>query len=416
MPGDIADPSLAKDGLARIEWADRNMPVLAQIRDRFEQTKPFDGLRIAVCMHVSAETANLVRTLAGGGAHVTLAASNPLSTQDEVAAALAEEYGATVFARAGVDVPTYRGHLAAALDGKPQLLLDDACDLVSTLHADRPELIDDVLGGCEQTTTGLLRLRAMATAGALRIPVLAVNDTGTKQLFDNTYGTGQSVLDAIFRSTNTLLAGRTVVVAGYGYCGRGVASRAQGMGANVVVTEVDPVRAIDATMNGFTVLPMAEAARVGDVFITVTGSCDVISDEHFAAMKDGSILVNAGHFDVEIDVRALEREATVRRRVRPHTDEYVLADGRRLLLVAEGRVANLAASEGHPPAVMDMAFADQALSAAWLVDHHAELTPGVYDVPKDVDDEVAQLRLDALGVRIDEQTGAQRRYQLSWEA
>jgi len=413
---DIADPGLAEAGIARVEWADRAMPVLRQIRDRFAADQPLKGLRIGACMHVTAETANLMRTLVAGGADVSLAASNPLSTQDDTAAALVEEYGVAVYARARVSLPEYYTHIGSVLDRVPDLVLDDACDLVTTLHAERTDLLDRVRAGCEQTTTGLLRLRAMHRAGALRIPMVAVNDTGTKQLFDNTYGTGQSAIDAIFRATNTLLAGRTVVVAGFGSCGRGVASRAQGMGASVVVTEIDPIKALDAAMSGYAVMPMVRAAAVGDVFITVTGNRGVINGEHFQTMKDGAILVNAGHFDVELDVRWLADNAkSVHRHVRPNTDEYVLSDGRRLVLLAEGRVANLAAAEGHPPAVMDMSFADQALTTAWLAAHSAELPVGVHGVPTEVDNEVASLKLASLDIAIDALTPDQERYLDSWE-
>ncbi len=392
------------------------MAVLGQIRARFAVTTPFAGMRIGCCMHVTAETANLMRTLVAGGAEVALAASNPLSTQDDVAAALATKYGVRVFARAGVDLPTYYRHIGRVIDRRPHLVLDDACDLITTLHATRTDVLRDVRAGCEQTTTGLLRLRAMAKAGALRIPVVAVNSTGTKQLFDNTYGTGQSTIDAIIRTTNTLLAGRTVVVAGYGFCGRGVASRARGLGAAVIVTEIDPTKALDATMNGFPVMPMSKAATQGDVFVTVTGNRDVITGDHIEAMKDGALLLNAGHFDVEIDVRWLDSNAVrANRGVRQHTDEYLLDNGRRVLLLAQGRVANLAAAEGHPPAVMDMTFADQALTAGWLAQRSGELEAGVYDVPDDVDAEVARLKLGSLGVGIDALTDEQAHYLDSWD-
>ncbi|HEX3814871.1 MAG TPA: adenosylhomocysteinase [Mycobacteriales bacterium] len=415
-PFDVADPGLAEAGIARIDWADRAMPVLRQIRDRFTADKPLAGLRVGACMHVTAETANLMRTLVAGGAEVALAASNPLSTQDDTAAALVAEFGVAVYARARVSLPEYYGHIGSVLDRAPDLVLDDACDLVSTLHAERTDLLEKVRGGCEQTTTGLLRLRAMSRAGALRIPMVAVNDTGTKQLFDNTYGTGQSAMDAIFRATNMLLAGRTVVVAGFGSCGRGVASRAQGLGSSVIVTEIDPLKALDAAMSGYTVMPMSQAARVGDVFITVTGNRDVITGEHFRTMKDGAILCNAGHFDVEIDVRWLADNAkSVHRQVRPSADEYVLDDGRRLVLLAEGRVANLAAAEGHPPAVMDMSFADQALTTAWLAGHADTLGVGVHDVPVEVDNEVATLKLASMDIAIDALTPVQEKYLDSWE-
>jgi adenosylhomocysteinase len=413
---DVADLSLAAQGTARIEWAERSMPVLRQIRERFEKERPFEGVTLAACMHVTTETANLMRTLKAGGAELALCASNPLSTQDDTAAALVAEYGISVFARNAVDNKGYYEHINSALDSRPDFVFDDGCDLVNTVHTTRTELLETVKAGCEETTTGVIRLRAMAADGALKFPMVAVNDTDTKHMFDNRYGTGQSTLDAIFRATNTLLAGKTVVVAGYGYCGKGVASRAKGMGSNVVVTEIDPTKALDAAMEGFKVLPMAEAARIGDVFITVTGNRDVVVEPHLQAMKDGAVLVNAGHFDVEIDVRWLaEHAARVRRQVRPHTDEYVLADGRRLLLLAEGRVANLGAAEGHPAAVMDMSFADQALTTAWLVRHHAELPPGVYDVPAAVDDEVARRKLTSMGLAIDRLSEVQTRYLDSWE-
>jgi adenosylhomocysteinase len=413
---DVADPGLAEAGIARIDWADRSMPVLRQIRDRFADDQPLKGLRVGACMHVTAETANLMRTLVAGGAEVSLAASNPLSTQDDTAAALVAEFGVAVFAKARVSLPEYYGHIGAVLDRAPDLVLDDACDLVTTLHAERTDLLDRVRGGCEQTTTGLLRLRAMERAGALRIPMVAVNDTGTKQLFDNIYGTGQSVMDAIFRATNTLIAGRTVVVAGFGSCGRGVASRAKGMGASVVITEVDPIKALDAAMTGYSVMPMSDAAQIGDIFITVTGNRDVIAQEHFEAMKDGAILVNAGHFDVELSMGWLIVNArSVHRNIRPNTDEYVLKNGHRLVVLAEGRVANLAAAEGHPPAVMDMSFADQALTTAWLAERSDELPVGVHGVPDEVDNEVAALKLACLDIAIDRLTEEQERYLDSWE-
>ncbi len=413
---DIADPSLAAQGKLRIEWAERAMPVLAQIRERFAKERPFEGTRIAACMHVTTETANLMRALQAGGAELALCASNPLSTQDDTAAALVHEYGISVFARHGVDTDGYYAHINAALDIAPHQVFDDGCDLVNTLHTTRQELIEQVKGGCEETTTGVIRLRAMAADKALRFPMIAVNDTDTKHMFDNRYGTGQSTLDAIFRATNTLLAGKTVVVAGYGYCGKGVAERAKGMGASVVVTEIDPTKALDATMQGLRVMPMPEAARIGDVFVTVTGNRDVLRAEHFQVMKDGAIFANSGHFDIEIDVKWLEANAVeVNRKIRHQTDEYVLADGRRLLLLAEGRLVNLGAAEGHPAAVMDMSFADQALTAEWLVTNAAELAPGVHDVPTEIDKEVARLKLAAMGVSIDSLTPEQAEYLSSWE-
>ncbi|MGH3096072.1 MAG: adenosylhomocysteinase [Streptosporangiales bacterium] len=416
MTYDVADLGLAEQGVRRVEWAARAMPGLAQLRERFGRERPLAGVRVAACLHVTSETANLVRVLVAGGAEVALAASNPLSTQDDTAAALATEYGVSVHARAGVDLDTYYKHIATVLDTGPDLVLDDGCDLTTSLHADRPDLLDGVRAGCEDTTTGVVRLRQMAAAGALRIPVVAVNDTRVKRMFDNRYGTGQSTIDAIMRATNLLLAGRTVVVAGFGYCGRGVAERARGLGAHVIVTEVDPVVALDAMMQGYSVAPMDEAAPVGDVFVTVTGNRDVISSRHLAAMKDGAVLANSGHFDVEIDVRALRALASdVRPDVRPAVDEYVLDDGRRLLLLADGRLANLGAAEGHPAAVMDLSFTGQALTAAWLAADGTDLAPGVHEVPESIGAEVARLELEALGVRVDALTADQRAYLGSWQ-
>ncbi|GAA1103062.1 adenosylhomocysteinase [Nocardiopsis composta] len=412
---DVADLGLAAAGVRRVEWAERAMPALRRVRERFAAERPLDGLRVAACMHVTAETANLLRTLAAGGADIALAASNPMSTQDDTAAALVAEYGVEVFARAGMDPATYDRNLAAVLERRPHLLLDDGCDLVNIAHLERPELIEEAFGGCEQTTTGVIRLRRMSAEGALKLPMVAVNDTATKRMFDNRYGTGQSTIDGILRATNAMLAGRTVVVAGFGHCGSGLAERARGMGARVVVTEVDPVKALDAVMQGFTVLPMEQAARVGDVLVTVTGNRDVIRAEHIAALKDGAVLANSGHFDVEIDLAALESLAVeVRREVRPHTDEYVLADGRRVVLLAEGRLVNLGAAEGHPAAVMDMSFSGQALTVAWLARNRGTLEPGVHEVPADIDTEVARLELDALGVGIDALTPGQQDYLNSW--
>ncbi|MBW8484585.1 adenosylhomocysteinase [Actinomadura parmotrematis] len=415
MSSDIADPSLAYEGAKRIEWADRTMPVLRRIRERFAAERPLDGLRVAACMHVTTETANLIRTLQAGGARVALAASNPLSTQDDTAAALAVEYGAEVYARAGIDREGYYRHIHQALEIGPDLVLDDGCDLVNILHLERTDLLDGVKGGCEETTTGVIRLHQMAREGALRFPMVAVNDTDTKHMFDNRYGTGQSTLDGIVRATNTLLAGKTIVIAGFGYCGRGLAERARGLGARVVVTEIDPVKALDAVHQGFSVMPMADAARHGDVFITVTGNREVIDGTHLAVMKDGAILANSGHFDVEIDIPALAALAVeVHRDVRPQADEYVLADGRRLVLLAEGRLVNLAAAEGHPAAVMDMSFADQALACAWLAAEHAALAPAVHEVPKEIDTEVARLKLAAMAISIDVLTPDQEDYLHSW--
>ncbi|GAT65169.1 adenosylhomocysteinase [Planomonospora sp. ID91781] len=410
------DRALAEAGERRIGWAARAMPVLTALGERFAAERPLEGWRIAACLHVTAETAVLMGALRAGGAEIALAASNPLSTQDDVAQALGD-YGIAVHARAGADRDAYYRHIHQALDIAPDLVLDDGCDLVNILHTERTELLGGVRGGCEETTTGIIRLRQMAAEEALRFPVVAVNDTRTKRMFDNRYGTGQSTLDGIMRATNTLLAGKTVVVAGFGYCGRGVAERARGLGARVVVTEIDPVKALDASLQGYDVRPMAAAAQAGDVFVTVTGNRDVIRGEHLAVMKDGAILANAGHFDVEIDVRALDDLAqAVHRGVRASTDEYVLADGRRLLLLAEGRLVNLTAAEGHPAAVMDMSFSAQALAVAWLVREHELLAPGVYDVPEEVDAEVARLKLAAAGIEVDELTADQERYLRSWRA
>ena len=367
-------------------------------------------------MHVTTETANLMRALSEGGAEVHLCASNPLSTQDDTAASLVSDFGVPVYARNGVDRDGYYAHINAALDCQPHFVFDDGCDLVNTLHTGRRDLLPTVRGGCEETTTGVIRLRQMTRDGALHFPMIAVNDTDTKHMFDNRYGTGQSSLDAIMRATNTLFAGKTVVVAGYGYCGRGVSDRARGLGAHVVVTEINPTKALDANMQGLTVLPMSEAARVGDVFITVTGNRDVLRREHFEVMKDGAILANSGHFDVEIDIRTLESMAAEKRsRIRHQTDEYILSDGRRLLLIAEGRLVNLGAAEGHPAAVMDMSFADQALTAEWLAGAADELAPGVYDVPEEIDKQVARVKLESMGIGIDRLTPAQEEYLNSWE-
>ena len=416
MPAcDIADPGLAEAGRARIDWARRGMPVLRLIAERFAREQPLRGQVVAACLNVTAETACLVGALNTGGAAVFLAASNPLSTQDDVAAALATGGAAGVFARAGADMGAYAGHINRALDAGPALLIDDGGDLVNTLCSQRPELVPGVLGGLESTTTGVIRLRRMAEAGALAFPMVAADATTTKRMYDGTYGTGQSVMDGILRATNTLLAGRAVVVAGFGPCGRGIAERAQGLGARVIVTEVDPVRALAAILHGYAVLPMSEAASQGEVFITATGSCDVITAAHLADLRDGAILANAGHFDAEIDVRALARAAVkITRDVRPHADEYLLGDGRRLVLLAEGRVVNLVAAEGSPPEVMDTSFAGQALALRWLATDHASLPAGVHGVPTAIDEEIARLTLEASGVHIDTLTRAQREYLTSW--
>jgi len=415
MSYDVKDLSLAEQGALRIEWAENEMPVLRLIRQRFEREKPLQGVRIAACLHVTTETANLMRTLKAGGATVALCASNPLSTQDDVAAALVQYDGIAVYAIKGEDKETYYRHIHQALETQPQITMDDGCDLVSTLHTERREQLASVLGGTEETTTGVIRLRAMAKEGVLSYPIIAVNDAYTKHLFDNRYGTGQSTLDAILRATNLLLAGRKFVVIGYGWCGRGVATRARGMGAHVIICEVNPLKALEALMDGFEVMPLAQAAQVGDIFVTVTGNLHVLREEHFCVMKSGAIVANSGHFNVEIDIPALERLATAKRTIRPFVEEYTLADGRRLYLLGEGRLINLAAAEGHPAAVMDMSFANQALSVEYIVHHHDQLPREVFPVPREIDAQVAQLKLQALGVQIDELTPEQRDYLESWE-
>jgi adenosylhomocysteinase len=412
---DITDSGLAEQGRLRLAWTAANMPVLRGIGARFARERPFDGLRVAACLHVTPETGTFLRVLAAGGAQIRLAASNPLATSDDVAAALVALDGIRVFARHGVDRTGYDRHIAQALDAGPQLVFDDGCDLVNGLHA-RPELLAGVLGGCEETATGVLRLRQLSRDGRMRFPMVAVNDTDTRRMIDNRLGTGQSTIDALMRATNLLLAGRTVVVAGYGPCGRGIAARARGMGAAVVVTEIDATRALEASLEGYRVLPMAAAAAIGEVFLTATGGRGAVRAEHFAAMKDGAVLGNAGHFDVEIDVPALRAlAAQPPQRVRPQTDEYRLADGRRLLLIAEGRLVNLGAAEGHPAAVMDLGFAVQALSAEWLISVATTLSPDVYGVPAGLDAEVARLALAALGVEIDTPTPDQRAYATTWQ-
>jgi adenosylhomocysteinase len=415
MDCDVRDLALAGKGRERIEWAAGEMGVLALIRERFEKERPLDGIRIGACMHVTTETANLVDALKAGGAEVAVCASNPLSTQDDVAAAICEQSGIDVYAIKGEDNETYYRHINAVLDHRPHVTMDDGADLVSLLHRERQDQIAEVIGGTEETTTGIIRLRAMANDGALKYPIVSVNDADTKHLFDNRFGTGQSTIDAIMRSTNLLLAGRTVVVCGYGMCGRGVASRARGMGAKVVVTEVDAIRALEAAMEGYGVMRLRDAARIGDVFVTVTGDRGVIRQEHMEVMRDGAVMANAGHFDVEIDKAALEGLAAGKRRIREFVDEYRLADGRRLHLLAEGRLVNLAAAEGHPAAVMDMSFANQALSVEWVVKGKGALSPGVYPVPAEIDAEVATLKLRAMRLEIDELTPEQQEYLRSWE-
>jgi len=412
---DVKDLSLAPAGRSRMEWAAQEMPVLRLIRERFAQEQPLKGLRLSACLHVTTETANLVHTLQVGGADVVLCASNPLSTQDDVAAALVTYYEIPVFAIKGEDEQTYYAHIQAALDHRPHLTMDDGADLVSTLHKQRSDLIGNVIGGTEETTTGVIRLRAMAREGVLRYPILAVNDAETKHFFDNRYGTGQSTIDGIIRATNILLAGKTFVVAGYGWCSKGIAMRARGMGANVIITEVNPLRALEAVMDGFRVMPMIKAAAEGDIFVTSTGDINVIDRPHFEVMKDGAILANSGHFNVEINIPALRSMATEVRRVREFVDQFILPDGRRLNLLGEGRLVNLAAAEGHPASVMDMSFANQALSAEWIARHAAELEPRVYPVPEEIDRQVARLKLQAMHVAIDTLTPEQEKYLASWE-
>ncbi len=413
---EVKDLSLAPEGLLRIEWAAREMPVIDIIRRRFQKEKPLAGVRVSACLHVTTETANLALALVDGGAQLALCASNPLSTQDDVAAALVSEYNIPVFAIRGADTETYYRHIQAALAQRPQITLDDGADLVSTLHKEHRELLPDVLAGTEETTTGVIRLQAMANDGALAYAIIAVNEADTKHLFDNRYGTGQSTIDGITRATNVLWAGKTVVVAGYGWCGRGVAMRAHGLGSQVVVAEVKPVRALEATMDGFRVMPMTEAARIGDILITVTGDVNVISKEHFQVMKDGAILANSGHFNVELNIAALEDMAEAKRQIRTHVVEYRLKDGRRIFLLAEGRLINLSAAEGHPASVMDMSFANQALCAEHIARRPERLPPAVHGVPTDIDQEVARLKLRSMNIDIDELTAEQHKYLESWEA
>ncbi len=412
--GDVKDPSLAAKGHSRIEWAARSMPVLAQIQRRFEKEKPLSGLRLAACLHVTTETANLALALKAGGAEVHLCASNPLSTQDDVAAALVDS-GIATYAIKGEDQATYYRHIAAVLDGRPHLTMDDGADLVSVLHKERRDLLPQILGGTEETTTGVVRLRAMAEEKVLAYPIVAVNDALTKHLFDNRYGTGQSTIDGMVRATNRLLAGSVFVVAGYGWCGRGLASRAKGMGAHVVVTEIDPTRALEAVLDGFQVMSMNDAAAIGDFFCTVTGNCEVIREEHFRKMKDGAIVANSGHFNVELDLETLAKIAVSRRTVRDFVEEFTLKSGKRVVILAEGRLVNLAAAEGHPSSVMDMSFANQALASEYMAQNHRELENRVYPVPKAIDQEIARLKLAALGVAIDKLTPGQKKYLASWQ-
>lgn len=442
MPTQVAshvkDPALAPKGKLRIEWADKSMPVLAQIRARFDEEKPLRGVRLSACLHVTTETANLARTLAAGGADLLLCASNPLSTQDEVAASLVEDYGIPVFAIKGEDHATYYDHIRAALAHRPNITMDDGADLVSSLlflslgkdqdvdpvvrswaasltASERRALIDGIVGGTEETTTGVIRLKAMEKAGVLKFPVIAVNEAQTKHLFDNRYGTGQSTLDGVIRATNLLVAGLNVVIAGYGWCGKGVAMRARGLGGQVIVTEIDPTRAIEAALDGFRVMTMEEAARIGDLFITVTGNKGVIRGEHFAAMKDGAVVCNSGHFNVELDIPALESQSRSRRTLREFVEEFARHDGGKIYLLAEGRLINLSAAEGHPASVMDMSFANQALAAEHMVKNHRSLEPKVHLVPEVIDREIARLKLASMGIRIDVPTAEQLRYVSSWE-
>ncbi len=415
MNYDIKDISLADEGKLRIEWAGQSMPVLRQIRERFKKEQPLKGVRLGACLHVTTETANLVQTLKAGGAEVYLCASNPLSTQDDVAASLVKHDGIPVFAIKGEDNDTYYDHLRAVLDAKPNITMDDGADLVSTLHTERRELLEHVIGGTEETTTGVIRLKAMADDGVLAYPIVAVNDADTKHLFDNRYGTGQSTIDGIIRATNRLIAGSVFVVGGYGWCGKGLASRAKGMGARVIVTEVDPLRALEAVMDGFDVMPMERAAEIGDFFCTVTGDIHVIRREHFMRMKDGAMVANSGHFNVELDLEGLEEITKAKRRIREYVEEYTLEDGRRIYVLGEGRLINLAAAEGHPSSVMDMSFANQALCAEYMVKEAKSLEKRVYGVPKEIDQMIAQLKLKSMGIEIDTLTEEQDKYLHSWE-
>jgi adenosylhomocysteinase len=415
MDYDVKDLGLSEKGALRIEWAEQNMPVLRLIKKRFKKEKPLRGVRVSACLHVTTETANLMDTLKMGGADVVLCASNPLSTQDDVAAALVREFQIAVYAIKGEDNKTYYKHIQAAIRHRPMVTMDDGADVVSTLHSEGGKLVDEVIGGTEETTTGVIRLRSMAEKWVLKFPVISVNDADTKHLFDNRYGTGQSTVDGILRATNRLLAGSTFVVAGYGWCGRGIAMRAHGLGANVIVTEVDPIKALEAVMDGYRVMSMAEAAPIGDFFATVTGDIKVIRKEHFQAMKNGAIICNSGHFNVEIDIPALERLSKRKRTIREFVEEFTFTDGRRINLLGEGRLVNLAAAEGHPSSVMDMSFANQALAAEYIVKQGKKLEKKVYPVPREIDREIARLKLEGMGVRIDRLTKEQEKYLASWE-
>lgn len=414
MDHDIRDINLAAEGKLRSDWAEQEMPVLRQIRERFQKERPLDGVKIAGCLHITSETSNLVATLVAGGAEVRMCASNPLSTQDDIAAYLVET-GVPAFCIRGEDGATYNRHLASALETKPHLTLDDGADLVAMLHGPRTDLLDNMIGGMEETTTGVIRLRALAEQGKLRFPVVSVNDSDTKHMFDNRYGTGQSTMDGILRATNLLMAGKTVVTIGYGWCGRGFASRAKGLGAHTVVCEVDPVRALEAVMDGHTVMPMEEAAPRGDVFVTLTGCMNAIDKHHMEAMKDGAVVANSGHFNVEINIPALEQMSEAKRRVRPSVDEYTLENGRKIYLLGEGRLINLAAAEGHPASVMDLSFSNQALAAEYMVAKQGELEPAVYSLPAEIDKEIARLKLLSMGMAFDTLTDEQAKYLASWE-
>lgn len=415
MDFDVKDLKLAREGKLRIEWANRQMPVLNLIKERFKKKKPLRGLKIGTCLHVTSETANLLDTLKAGGADVSICASNPLSTQDDVAASLVKDYKIPTFAIKGENNKTYYGHLNSVLDLGPNITMDDGGDLVSVIHSKRKKVLDDIIAGTEETTTGVIRFKSMEADGVLKYPIIAVNDASTKHFFDNRYGTGQSTIDGILRATNILLAGKNFVVGGYGWCGRGVAMRAEGMGANVIVIEVDPLKALEAVMDGYRVMPLKEAAKIGDVFVTVTGDLSVIRAEHMKLMKDGAIIANSGHFNVEIDIPALAKLSKKKRRIREYVDEYTLKNGRRIYLLGEGRLINLAAAEGHPASVMDMSFANQALCADYIKKSGDKLEPKVYGVPERIDKEIARLKLSSMGVKIDKLTKEQKKYLTSWE-
>ncbi len=412
---DVKDLNLSKEGYNRIMWAERHMPVLRKIKEDFEKEKPLDGVSIAACLHVTTETANLAITLKAGGADVWLCASNPLSTQDDVAASLVNDFGIKTFAIKGEDNDTYYKHINAVLDGNPIITMDDGADLVSTVHSRRSELLENIKGGTEETTTGVIRLKSMAKKGVLKYPIIAVNDAMTKHFFDNRYGTGQSTIDGILRATNILIAGTQFVVCGYGWCGRGVAMRARGMGANVIVTEVDPLRALEAVMDGYRVMPLDEASKIGDIFVTVTGDINVISEGHFENMKDGAIVCNSGHFNVEINIKALEKKVKNKRKVREFVDEYEFENGRKIYILGEGRLVNLSAAEGHPAQVMDMSFANQALGAKYILENGDSMKPDVYPVPENIDRQIALNKLTSMGIKIDSLTEEQKEYLASWE-